>query len=171
MKASTTDPVANNLLDFIAIRESDGNYDAYIGHISPPVGTLTNLTIAEVYAFQHNLLVAGEPSSAVGRYQFVHNTLAALVIQAGFNLTSKFTPAAQDQLAMLLLNQRGYSGWRLGRITNSAFAHNLSCEWASLPDPQNRGKSHYDGDGVNHAGQTLAAVYAAFAAAQGAQHV
>ena len=34
--------------------------------------------------------------------------------------------------------------------------HRLSCEWASLPDPYNGGKSHYDGDFAgNHASCSL----------------
>jgi hypothetical protein len=164
--ASLPDSAANAVLDFVSVEESDGNYDAYIGHAGAPAGTITGKTIAEVYAFQRQLVDDGEPSSAAGRYQFIQVTLEECVQTAGLPLTTLFTPAVQDQLALQLLNTRGFARWRVGELSDAAFAHNLSCEWASLPDPQNAGKSHYDGVGPNHAGRTLSEVYAALAAAR-----
>lgn len=162
MQASTSDPKANSLLDFISIRESEGNYNAYISHAGS-TDDLSVKTISDIYDFQRQLINQGEPSSAVGRYQFVQRTLNGLVVQLGIPLQSPFTPKLQDQLAMSLLNARGYQNWLKGAITDEQFAHNLSCEWASLPDPFNGGKSHYDGVGPNHAGQTLATVFAILA--------
>lgn len=73
----------------------------------------------------------------------------------------------QDNLALRLLNGRGYGAWRAGTINDVEFAHRLSMEWASLPDPVNGGKSHYDGDSAgNHASCTLDAVYAMLKAAK-----
>jgi len=167
--AKTNDPVANSLLDFIGIDESDDNYEAYIGHIKPSAGTLTDLSIAQIYQFQQHLLDQGEPSSAVGKYQFVHTTLAGLIIKASIPLNAKFTPLVEDQLAMMLLTARGYVAWKAGRMSDQQFAHELSCEWASLPDPFNGGKSHYDGIGPNHARRTLASVYIALNAARTAK--
>ena len=165
MNASLSDKRANSLLDFIAIRESAGNYDAYIGCIKGD-RDLSRFTISDVYNFQRRLVAAGEPSSAVGRYQFVQKTLSGLVQQHGIATDERFTPAVQDYLGYELLVTRGYMKWVAGVLDDDGFMHNLSCEWASLPDPNNGGKSHYDGDGVNHAGQTLEAVQAALDAAR-----
>ena len=167
MNASTADKIANSLLDFIAIRESAGNYDAYIGHANAQ-GTFDGRTIADVYRMQSLWVAGGLPSSAAGRYQFIKATLQGLVVQNNLPTTTPFTPVLQDQLATCLLNTRGYSHWLAGAIDDEMFMHNLSCEWASLPDPKNDGKSHYDGVGPNHAGQTLEAFQAALTAARAA---
>lgn len=169
MGASTKDPIANSLLDFIAIRESGGNYDAYIGAVDATDTFVDNgqpVNIADVYDFQRQLVQEGNPSSAVGRYQFIQRTLNTLVQQLGIPVQTPFTPTLQDQLGTALLNIRGYQRWKAGTLDDLGFMHNLSCEWASLPDPANDGKSHYDGDGVNHAGQTLTAFQAALNAAR-----
>lgn len=90
-----------------------------------------------------------------------------LVVQYGIDRSTKFTPDFQDQLGAALLENRHYESWVEGHIDDADFAHLLSCEWASLPDPDNDGRSHYDGDDAgNHAGQSLDAVYASLAAAR-----
>lgn len=158
------DPVIRTLLDFIAIRESDGDYDAYFGRAHPPDGTITGLNIEQLYAFQHDMLDGGAVSTAVGRYQFIHRTLTSLVQRASLTMDHLFDPATQDMLAAMLLADRQLAAWQAGTIGDDQFAHNLSCEWASLPDPYNGGRSHYDGDGArNHAGQTLDAVFVVLA--------
>lgn len=158
-----TDAATDALLDFIAQHESGGNYNAVIGN-SKARDDLSALTIADIYKLQGRLVSSGQPSSAVGRYQFLRSTLTGLVASehliAGAEL---FTPAMQDRLAIRLMVGRGYSAWWLGQISDEEFAHRLSCEWASLPDPDKDGKSHFDGVGKNHAGYTLAEVYAALA--------
>jgi hypothetical protein len=70
-----------------------------------------------------------------------------------------FTRDLQDELAVTLLEQRGYRQWWRGQLSDRDFAHNLSCEWASLPDPKNGGRSHYDHIAGNHASTSLGAVY------------
>lgn len=162
------DPCAKSLLDFISIEESGGNYNAFIGH-ADATGTFDAMTIAQVYDFQRQLIEDGEPSSAVGRYQFLQRTLNGLVQQMGLSPLQAFTPSLQDDLGLELLYNRQYRAWIAGAISDEQFAHNLSCEWASLPDPYNGGKSHYDGVGPNHAGQTLEAVYSALAQARALQ--
>ena len=150
------------LLDFIAIKESGGDYDAYIGcaHPGPNDTLVSTLDIFEVYQFQRELVTSGKPSSAVGKYQFIQRTLNGCVQKLMLPLSTIFTPDIQDAFAYILLTGRDYHGWKSGQIIDAQFAHNLSCEWASLPDPYNGGKSHYDGIGPNHAGQTLDMVYA-----------
>ena len=153
--AQTGDPVVDVLLDYTSVKESDGNYDAWIGHIHGARGTITGKTLGEVYQFQRELVAGGAPSSAVGRYQFVQRTLSACAQACGVGLTQRLDARTQDQLGLHLLQVRGLAAWRAGAISDSEFAHRLSCEWASLPDPENGGRSHYDGDGVNRAGRTL----------------
>ena len=49
---------------------------------------------------------------AVGRYQFVGNTLPGLIQRAGLDpRTTKFTPEVQDRLALQLLSERGWRPW------------------------------------------------------------
>ena len=49
---------------------------------------------------------------AVGRYQFVGNTLPGLIKRAGLDpRTTKFTPEVQDRLALQLLSERGWRPW------------------------------------------------------------
>jgi conjugal transfer mating pair stabilization protein TraG len=161
MAAIKDDPKAASILDFISGGvdgnqggESAGNYNAVIGN-AHSTRDLSQLSVNEVYQLQHELVQHGMPSSAVGRYQIIGSTLKGLVNQLGVDPTAKFTPELQDQLAIQLLKNRGYDRWASGQLSDQQFAHNLSEEWASLPDPQNGGKSHYDGVGPNHAGTTL----------------
>lgn len=165
----SSDLCSDIILDFIAggdnapgnpSGESDGNYDAVIGN-AHATADLGKMTLAQIYALQSQLVAKGEPSSAVGRYQFISKTLRGLVAALRIASDSLFTPRVEDQLAIELMNEAcHYQDWRAGKIPSETFAHYLSTQWASLPDPRNDGKSHYDGVGPNHAGTTLAAVYA-----------
>jgi hypothetical protein len=169
------DPCAAIILDFIAggvegnpVGETKGNYNAYFGHVAS-TEDLSLYTIAGIYGFQAGMLSRDKRSSAVGRYQFLRKTLQDL--QAELNLASSevFSQALQDRLAMRLLERRGYGAWRPGHISDEEFAHRLSMEWASLPDPDNDGRSHYDGDSAgNHASTSITAVYAMLQRARGA---
>lgn len=142
--------------NLIAPRESGGNYDAYLGHEGAAAGTLTSLTIAQVYAFQRKMTDGGAVSTACGKYQFIQRTLNACAQYLGVNIeTTHFDAAFQDQAAAHLMDLRGFTAWNGGTMPINTFLHNLSCEWASLPDPFNGGKSHYDGEAGNHAGWSL----------------
>ena len=163
-----TDPCTDIILDFIAEHESAGNYNAVIGN-AKATRDLSRETLAGIYGVMDSLLIRGLPSTAVGRYQFVRATLQSLAEKAGIGRSDRFTPDLQDRLGWMLLCRRGYRDWWLSTIDDEQFAHNLSLEWASLPDPFNGGKSHYDGIGPNHAGTTLDAVYAMLVAARAAQ--
>jgi len=163
-----TDDCTDIILDFIAgghwgdelgnpIGESNGNYNAYFGHVDSTVD-LCAMSLAEIYRFQDDMLKEDPRSTAIGRYQFLRGTLQGL--QGELPASTLFTEELQDQFAVELLVRRGYSEWWKDRLTARQFAHNLSCEWASLPDPFNEGKSHYDGDDAgNHASTTLDCVY------------
>lgn len=165
-----TDDCTDIILDFIAgghwgdelgnpVGESNGNYNAYFGHVDSTVD-LCAMSLAEIYRFQDQMLAADPTSTAIGRYQFLQGTLQDLQEQNELPSTELFTEELQDQFAAELLVRRGYSEWWRGDLSDEDFAHALSCEWASLPDPHNSGKSHYDGDSAgNHASTTLDCVY------------
>lgn len=166
------------VLDFIAggrwgdelgnpIGESNGNYCAYFGHVDS-TEDLCSMMLWEIYDFQDNMLAEDPRSTAIGRYQFLQGTLQDLQQQNGLPSTELFTEELQDSLAVDLLVRRGYSDWWRGELSDQNFAHALSLEWASLPDPENGGKSHYDGDDVgNHASTTLDCVYEMLRRARG----
>lgn len=162
------DDCTDIILDLIAEHESNGNYNAVIGKAkaTDDIGAMT-LGYVRTTLMQQ-LLDAGQPSTAVGRYQIIRRTFQA--IQGALKLPDDalFTPEVQDQMAVRLLVGRGYPAWWRGHMTDAEFAHGMSCEWASLPDPERSGASHYDGVGQNHAGTTLGHVYEALKRAQAA---
>ncbi|WP_238311080.1 hypothetical protein [Methylobacterium organophilum] len=144
------DPQAARILDFVAGPESGGNYNAFFGN-GRSTKDLSAMTLDQVMAWSRN---RGTQSSATGRYQFMAGTLRGLKEELGLSGSEPFTPALQDRLALQLLERRGYSEWRAGRISDAAFANRLALEWASLPNvtAQNgrpAGVSAYAGDGLN----------------------
>lgn len=173
----SSDPCTDIILDFIAggvpdnqSGESRGNYNAVIGDADATTN-LSTLNIAQIYGLQQKLLGRGMPSTAVGRYQIIRRTLQGLVAHFGLPATTLFTPELQDKLAVRLLVGRGYPSWWRGGTTDIEFAHNISLEWASLPDPERDGKSHYDGVGPNHASTTVVHVCNMLARARDAKLV
>jgi conjugal transfer mating pair stabilization protein TraG len=152
-----TDKCTDTILDFIAQLESAGNYNAVIGN-ARATDDLGARTIDQIYQLMAELIAAGKPSTAVGRYQIIRTTPQTLQPRLNLAGSDKFTPEVQDRLAHELLIGRGYRQWSAKEIEDKEFAHALSLEWASLPDPDNGGKSHYDGVGPNHALTTLAQV-------------
>lgn len=175
-----TDKCTDIILDFIAgglwgdrlgnpVGESDGNYNAYFGHVTGPYNFAT-YTFDRIYAFQAQMLKNDPRSTAIGRYQFLRRTLKVLQAKAGLRGQDLFTPEVQDNFGWRLLVGRGYQAWWRGALPDHEFAHNLSLEWASLPDPQNGGRSAYDGDVAgNHASTTLESVYRMLRKARAAQ--
>jgi hypothetical protein len=176
MNTFQMDPCTDIILHFIRggvpdnpIGEARNNYNAYFGHPTSTIA-LTEMSMGQVYSFQSSMLMRDTRSSAVGAYQFLRGTLRRLAQQANLSPGTLFTPTLQDMLGWELLVGRGYKLWWKGDMDDEGFAHLLSCEWASLPDPENGGKSHYDGDSVgNHASTTLRAVYAMLAEARAAK--
>ena len=165
------DGCTNTILDFIAggvplnpSGEADGNYNAVIGNVHA-TQDLAALTELRIYVLMDKLK-QHEPSTAVGRYQFIYATLVSLSKARGLAPSTLFTHELQDQLAVDLLRGRGYASWWRGAMHNAEFAYGMSCEWASLPDPENGGKSHYDHVGPNHASTPLSNVYTMLNAAR-----
>lgn len=147
----TTQP----LLDFIAAKESRGDPNivwARIRKEDRPKKPLVAMTIREVLAWQDGI-DAKYMSEAAGKYQILEDTLRGLWKEAGLSLDDLFDEAGQDKLATALLKRRGLDRYMAGKIGAEEFANNLAREWASLPcvSGPKKGRSFYDGDGLNKA--------------------
>ncbi|MEO9863967.1 MAG: hypothetical protein ABJO29_03460 [Yoonia sp.] len=149
---SQTPPEAR-LLTLIASAEAgpDG-YDAVQhGASRRPSKRPTDMTIGEIYDWI--TATPGQPH-AIGRYQFIPPTLRTLTRQAGFNRQTPFTPAVQDELAGILLQDAGLAQFQAGGISRHAFMNNLAKIWAGLPTSS--GRSYYHGYAGNSATMTWA---------------
>ena len=133
----------SSLLDIIGRGESGGNYNALVGGGS---ANLTGMTIAEVQQLQSTMIKGGRPSTAVGKYQMIAETLAAQVKKAGLDPnTTRFDQQTQDLLASQLVGQAGY-----GSKDPATVMKNLAGTWASLPQDMS-GRGRYDGYNTNKA--------------------
>ncbi|HFQ15054.1 MAG TPA: hypothetical protein ENK41_01760 [Rhodobacteraceae bacterium] len=116
--------------------------------IRPPKAP-TRMRIEEIYDW-----IAATPGQphAIGYYQFIPATLKRLVTRLGLPPDTLFTPAVQDRLGDLLLEDAGLLAFRAGEIDRVTFMNNLSKVWAGLP--YMTGKSYYDGIAGNRASLT-----------------
>ncbi len=139
------------LLDVIAAGESKGNYNAYYGNAGNVSIDFTTMTMRQVLAWQATYVQQGNPSNAVGKYQFIRPTLLGLVREMKISESERFDAALQDRLAIRLIERRGVRDYMNGRMSREQLAHNLSMEWAALPRVigDNPEASYYDGDGLN----------------------
>ncbi len=146
------DPIVYKpLLSLIGRVESNDNYNAYFGNSKNTEIKFTDMTIAEVLAWQSDFVAQGNASSAVGRYQIINTTLSGLVSRQIVGVNEEFDEATQDKLAIALLERRGSIEYVEKQLTPQEFAANIAKEWAALPrvigeDPNS---SYYDGDGLN----------------------
>lgn len=157
------------LLDLIARHESesavaaqgvDSAYDVVVQQafkVHPPLKPITSMTIAEVLAWQSEAIKeyrkrfnAEQGYSAAGRYQIIRATLRGLA-NTYWKISNLFDAETQDDLGLILLQQRGWNKWCKGEMSDSLFADSLSQEWASLPF--NTGCSYYAGD--DHGNKSL----------------
>lgn len=120
---------------------------------------LTEYTIDELLLAQKTW-AKNWKGSAAGKYQIIRKTLMGLVAQLGIPGSAKFAPDLQDRLGFQLLQNRGWQAFVSRQISTSAYALQLSREWASIPVLTTtqgahrlvtRGQSYYAGDGVNQA--------------------
>ena len=141
------------LLNTIAKVESKNNYNAYFGNPNNTSIQFTAMTVGEVLAWQKQFVQQGNPSSAVGRYQFIDSTLQGLTRELKIDENAKFDEVLQDRLAVALLERRGVYDYVENKISREDFAHSLSKEWAALPKAigENPESSYYAGDGLNKA--------------------
>jgi muramidase (phage lysozyme) len=139
-------------LDYVGQLEGSGDYDIIYG--GKRVKNLTGMTIQEVLdAQKKRSLPFGKGSTAVGKFQFIPETLAIAAKQVGLDpATERFTPANQRKMAEYLLrSRRGFDSYLSGSIGPEELASNLAREWAALPSPEKGGKSHYQGKAGNKA--------------------
>jgi len=157
------------LLNVIAEAESKGNYNAYFGHTANSKILFTNMTVAQVLAWQADYVQQGNYSNAVGRYQIVQGTLEGLVQRLDIDRNAKFDAALQDRLAISLLERRGSEEFADNELSQQQFAANLAQEWASLPKAvgPNPEESYYADDGVN---KSLVGVDTVYGALVGLEH-
>lgn len=145
---------AGGLLD--AIGEAEGaNYNTLFGYAEREGGDfagtdITKMTIGEVMRLQRQMVSANGISSAVGKYQFIQDTLREAVAGAGLSPGDIFSPENQDKLALWLLRQRtDFDDWVTGQADAAKFQNQLAGIWASVPNTS--GKSTYASDGINKA--------------------
>jgi muramidase (phage lysozyme) len=111
----------------------------------------TEMTLGEIFAWIDQ--TPGQPH-AIGRYQFIPQTLHRLVRKTGAGPHERFGPSMQDRLADVLLNEAGLQKFRKGTLNQRSFMNNLAKIWAGLPN--STGNSHYDGYAGNKASITWA---------------
>jgi muramidase (phage lysozyme) len=111
----------------------------------------TQMTLAEIYQWIDD--TPGQPH-AIGRYQFIPQTLRRVAAKIGAQPHQVFSPRLQDQLADVLLAEAGWHRFRAGELGQTAFMNNLAKIWAGLPT--SAGKSYYDGYAGNKAAITWA---------------
>jgi len=160
---------SRNLLEYVGNLESKGNYNA-VNYTATAIGypksmDLTNKTLAEIIALQSQMIANGAASSALGKYQFLRETLSEEAQLMGLDFAkTKFDPSTQDKIIEHRLNRfRGMDDYRKGKITSRQFVKNLSMEFASIPDPDT-GVSHYKGVAGNKSLVALNSIYAAIGA-------
>ena len=140
--------VAAHLRNVIALAEAGAaGYDAvqHGARIRPPRAP-TRMTLADI--FQWIADTPGQPH-AIGRYQFIPDTLRMLVGRANLPRSTRFSPQVQDRLADLLLLDAGLGELQAGTISRTRFMNNLAQIWAGLPT--SNGRSHYHGYAGNKA--------------------
>lgn len=144
--------VADRLKSLIAWAEAGAaGYNAVHHEAAGLPGQPTAMTVREIYDW-----IAATPGRphAIGRYQFIPSTLRRLVGEAGIPTDAVFSPALQDRLADILLEEAGLSSFLQGGIGAPAFMDNLSLIWAGLPGSD--GRSAYHGFAGNRATITRA---------------
>lgn len=144
----------DRLLALIAQAEAGpAGYDAVQhGARIRPSKRPTDMTLGEIYAWVN--ATPGQPH-AIGRYQFIPDTLRRVARIRGFGPEVKFTEGVQDALALVLLEDAGLSRFQQGAMAQRQFMHNLARIWAGLPLPN--GRSYYQGYAGNAATMTWAA--------------
>ncbi|WP_224501505.1 lysozyme family protein [Celeribacter litoreus] len=146
--------------DLIGRAESaSAGYDAiHHGAKRLPMKRPSQMTIREIFAWIE--ATPGQPH-AIGYYQFIPDTLERLVSQSGVGDEAVFTPALQDALADVLLQEAGLYEARAGRMERQTLMHNLAKIWAGLPTRS--GLSYYHGYAGNRATMSWAEFDAAMA--------
>ncbi|MBF9044918.1 hypothetical protein HKCCE4037_16360 [Rhodobacterales bacterium HKCCE4037] len=140
---------------FALIAEAEAGvagYDAYNhGARIPPPRAPSQMSLGEIYAW-----IAATPGQphAIGRYQFIPDTLRRVARLRGHGPEVPFTAEVQDDLALILLEEAGLMAFEGGTLGRREFMQNLARIWAGLPLPN--GLSYYHGHAGNRATMTWA---------------
>lgn len=135
------------LFDLIAFAEAGSKgYDAVHHSATRRPKRPTQMTLEEIF---HWIKATPGQHHAIGRYQMIPSTLAALARRSGMPTSVRFSPKVQDALGLLLLEDAGLTKFRAGRITLNRFMNNLARIWAGLP--LRNGRSAYAGIAGNRA--------------------
>lgn len=115
-----------------------------------PDRPLTQMTIAEVIAFQQRVRSSGAASSAMGRYQFTYRTLSYIVEKFEIDDSLPFDSITQDALARIEMRRCGFYE---PIMDDTRLANCLAAVWAALPvvTGQNAGRSRFHGIAGNRA--------------------
>lgn len=159
-----TGDAGHRLRHVIHIAESrrDG-YDAVVAsaRLRPPRRP-TEMTLGEIYDW---IEATPGQNHAIGRYQFIPDTLRRVARVAGLERHDRFDAAAQDRLADVLLREAGFDAYMAGGLDRAGFMDKLAAIWAGLP--ASSGRSHYHGFAGNRATISLRDFDAALAALKG----
>ena len=111
-----------------------------------PKSAPTLMTIGELFEW-----IEETPNQfhAIGRYQFIPDTLAYLADAEKLDRSQLFSKELQDQLALRLLNDAGWTKFQSREMSISAFMDRIARVWAGFP--LESGKSAYDGVAGNRA--------------------
>lgn len=174
-----------DILDMIGKAEGGAaGYNAWNGGMPKEwIGQkLTDKTINEIISMQESNKPNGptKGSEAAGRYQFMPDTLKALLTGFKLNGSEKFSEEMQDDLALMRIHQmRGSSLNKLlgGSIGTDEFNKSILPEWAGIPATTRQvykngkvvepGKSYWEGVAGNRATITEAEAKSAQNAAWG----
>ena len=103
---------------------------------------LITMTLAEVREHQARRMQRNRTYQAVGRYQFIYDTLAEVVNGSGTSWDAIFDVETQDWLAVYYMRSVGLERWLEGSYTNAASNDNdvawmvrLGMIWAAIPMP------------------------------------
>jgi len=152
------------LLETISKHEGGGGLKAYNrlvyskkGRNAPKYANLTSMTLSQVLAYQDGMLARGHASTAVGKYQFMKQTLKETIAQLGLPMSTIFSVSTQDKLGEQLLNVTGLKKFREGKMSISTFEHRIAGRFASIKSIKT-GKGRYDGDSANNRATVPASV-------------
>lgn len=137
----------DSLLDFIGLHESNGDYNVAFGGKQVD---FTHMSIRSVLAWQKSYVDAGSPSSAVGKFQIIQDTLRDSAHEMNLTGDELFDAEMQTRVAMHLLRKRGLGQFERGEMSLREFGRRISQEWASMPKDKS-GESYYAKDGLNKA--------------------
>lgn len=138
-------------LELVGAIEAPRGYDSVTGFApTKPDRPITEMTIAEVMSWQRRIRDAGATSTAVGRFQFMHDTLAFLTRAYEVPHDTVLDRRTQDYLARVLLHRCGFYD---PDLPVPELGDCLAGTWAALPmlSEERRGLSRYKGRANNHA--------------------